>query len=374
MVLLTNFIPPYRIPVFQALQRRVKQFRVLISTRMEGDRDWDADAGGIDVVPQRSITWNRTLNHPSGFSEPNYIHFPYDTLTQLIRFRPDVVVSGEFGFRTLNAVLYRRLFRKSRLVVWATISEDTERYRSRLHLAIRSFIVRGVDAIMTNGASGIRYLEKFPIARHRLFAVGQTTDIRAFASVNAGREGAAAHRIIYSGRLIARKQLTTFVGILNEWCRQNPLRAVEMWFVGDGPERQKLEKMDLVPGLMLKFFGSVTYSELPAIYEQCGAMIVATFADEWGLVVNEALAAGVVVLGSVYSQAVQELVIDGENGWVFRAEDIEGMRRAVSRFLALDETSLAAMREKARASVAQLTPECVADKMLAVIEFARNVR
>ena len=51
-----------------------------------------------------------------------------------------------------------------------------------------------------------------------------------------------------------------------------------------------------------------------------GVLVFPTLADEWGLVVNEALAAGVPVLGSLYSQAVEELVRDGENGWTFRPD------------------------------------------------------
>ena len=144
MVLLTNFVPPYRIPVFLELQRRLKQFRVLISTRMEADRPWNPEAGGIDVVVQRSFTRKTKWNQPRGFSERTYLHFPYDTIAQLIRYRPDVIISGEFGFRTLNSVFYRFLFRRTRLIVWATISEDTERYRSQLRVAVREFICRHV--------------------------------------------------------------------------------------------------------------------------------------------------------------------------------------------------------------------------------------
>ena len=51
-----------------------------------------------------------------------------------------------------------------------------------------------------------------------------------------------------------------------------------------------------------------------------------TLADDWGLVVTEAMASGLPVLGSIYSQAVEELVRDGESGWLFRpdsSDDVE---------------------------------------------------
>jgi glycosyltransferase involved in cell wall biosynthesis len=372
LVLLTNFVPPYRIPVFQELQRSVGQFQVLISTAMEGDRPWNPETGGIDVVTQRSLTLKGKWNQPKGFSERIYIHFPYDTLSRLARFRPDVIISAEFGFRTLTAVLYRLLFRRCRVIVWATLSEDTERYRSGFRVALRATLVRFADAVFTNGRSGIRYLERFSIARERLFIIPQTTDVAAFAAAGGRREGAALHRMLYSGRMIVRKQLKAFVEVLNHWCADNPTRQVEMWFVGDGPERERLSKSQLAPNLSLKFLGSVSYGELPAIYAQCGGLVLPTLADEWALVVNEGLASGMPVLGSYYSQAVQDLVVDGENGWVYRIDHLEEVRAAVAKFLAADETMLTAMRARAQASVAHLTPRFVADKILAVVEFARS--
>ncbi len=115
------------------------------------------------------------------------------------------------------------------------------------------------------------------------------------------RAGASAYRLLYSGRLLLRKQLVPFVGVLRTWCLENPSRTVEMWFAGDGPERGPLQRLPLAQNLSLKFLGNLNCSDLPGIYEQCGALVIATLADEWALVANEALAAGMPVLGSTYS-------------------------------------------------------------------------
>jgi SH3-like domain-containing protein len=64
--------------------------------------------------------------------------------------------------------------------------------------------------------------------------------------------------------------------------------------------------------------------------------------------------------------------MDGENGWVFRADWLDEMRSAISRFLATDESTLNEMREKAQTSVAELTPQWAADKILSVVEFVRS--
>jgi glycosyltransferase involved in cell wall biosynthesis len=360
--------------VFRELQRRLKQFCVLVSTPMEGDRPWNPDTGGINVVVQKSVSVKSWWRQPGGFSERIQVHFPYDTMLQLMRYRPDVVISAEFGFRTVNAVLYRILFPRSRLIIWATLSEETERYRSRLRRMVRAVLVKKVDAVFTNGRSGIRYLQRFSIAREKLFIIPQTTDVAAFAAASATREGDAAQRMLYSGRLVARKQLGAFIEVVDDWCGKHPSRSVEMWIIGDGPERSSLENLPLAANFRLKFLGGVAYQELPGIYAQCGALVLPTMADEWALVVNEGLASGMPVLGSCYSQAVQDLVVDGVNGWVYRVDQQEEVRVAVDKFLSADQTTLSRMQEEARASVAHLTPEFIAEKILDVIQFVLSGR
>ena len=219
-------------PVFQELARRVTAFRVLISTKMEADRFWKPEFGGLDVRVQRNFTMTVPWNHPSGFQEAIYVHFPYDTLSQLNRFRPDIIISAEFGFRTLSALIYRLAHPRCKLVVWATISEDTEARRWFVRKLLRHLIVRYSDAIMTNGRSGIRYLEQFDPTARKLFAVPQTTGIEAFAAVAPVRSGAAAYRMIYAGRLVLRKQVGQFIEILGVWCGLHPERSIEFWIAG----------------------------------------------------------------------------------------------------------------------------------------------
>ena len=63
-------------------------------------------------------------------------------------------------------------------------------------------------------------------------------------------------------------------------------------------------------------------------------MLFPTLSDTWGLVVNEAMAMGLPVLGSVKSQAVTELIEDGVSGWWFDPTSPQDLERAVDRALA----------------------------------------
>jgi glycosyltransferase involved in cell wall biosynthesis len=101
-----------------------------------------------------------------------------------------------------------------------------------------------------------------------------------------------------------------------------------------------------------------------------GILIFQTLADEWGVVVNEALAAGLPVLGSQYSQAVAELVRSEVNGWTFRADRVEEIHAALDKALSAPDEQIAGMRRECRQRVQALTPEFGADCFLRAVRFA----
>ena len=154
VALLTNFIPPYRAPLYREIERRCSDFRIFLSAPTEAGRTWKPDWGQLPVQMQRSIASKWTWRHPSRFSERMTMHFPYDTVPLLMRFRPDVVFAGEMGFRTLQASIYRRLFPESALVIWAKVSDATEQGRGRLRHWLRTSLLGTTDAVVVNGESG----------------------------------------------------------------------------------------------------------------------------------------------------------------------------------------------------------------------------
>jgi glycosyltransferase involved in cell wall biosynthesis len=78
------------------------------------------------------------------------------------------------------------------------------------------------------------------------------------------------------------------------------------------------------------------------------------------------------VLGSRFSQAVEELVEDGVNGWSFRPDQPEEMDATLERALNTSEAALQQMRVAARSRVAHLTPEFAANRMLEAIAAANQ--
>jgi glycosyltransferase involved in cell wall biosynthesis len=363
VALLTNFVAPYRVPLFEALRARVGDLRVFASTPIEPNRTWQTYRGGLDVTVQRTITMRKRWRDASGFTDTGYVHFPYDTLAQLRRFRPDAIISSELGLRTVLAAWYKRQHEGVRLVVWATVSEHTESDRGLLRSLIRPRLLRYADAVLVNGASGARYVAKLGVPRERVTLAPYTTDVAAFHAARRVTGATPTIRLLFAGMFVERKGLLPFLVVLRQWATAHPDCKVQFDIAGEGPLRPQLEAFVAGANLTVRILEPVPYERLPALYAGADIFVLPTLADEWGVVVNEAMAAGLPVLGSRHSQAVEELVTEGETGWTFTPERNDTVTDALDRALHTSAEIRQQMGTRARRRVLELTPDRVADRI-----------
>jgi glycosyltransferase involved in cell wall biosynthesis len=172
---------------------------------------------------------------------------------------------------------------------------------------------------------------------------------------------------VYVGSLSERKGVSVMVEGAALWGKRHPEARLRLLIVGDGPERERVRGVTVPSNVDLEYAGAVAYEELPGWYARAGIAIFPTRGDEWGLVVNEATAAGIPVLGSEYAQAVDELIEDGVNGWRFRPDDADQVAVAIERALATPTTTLNEMRARARQTGSAITPQVSAEKILALL-------
>ena len=361
VALLTNFLPIYRVPLLECLTDHARELRVFLSVRIEGNRDWPVFWGRLDVIVNRSITVPRSFRNVHGYIDQTYTHIPYDTLPLLWGYRPDVIVAGELGVRTLMARIYKMLRPSTKLVIWATLSERTEESLGAPRQTLRRWLLRGANAVYVNGASGARYI--------RSMGYGGSISVAPYAADNSvfldpgTRHRGNTVRLLYTGQLVERKGLAPFLQCLARWCSVHPERSVFLSVVGSGGQFDLLKQIKLPPNLQIDFKGSMGFEQLPSQYHGADLYVYPTLADEWGLVVNEAMIAGLPVLGSRFSQAVEELVQDGVNGWLFTPTDEQDTYNAIGRALESDAATLEAMSRRAVETVAGITQQAVAARM-----------
>ncbi|MEM9826102.1 MAG: glycosyltransferase family 4 protein [Planctomycetota bacterium] len=369
VVFLTHYIPLYQVRVLQAIASQVRDLRVLVSTPIEPNRDFNPDWSGLDVTVQDTITLRRQWRHrgQGEFSDSLYIHVPYDTGRQLAALRPDAVMSLELGARSVGAARYCRRHPESKLILCTFMSERTEESRGWIRHRLRKRLVGAADALTYNGPSCKQYLRRFGVDESKLFHLPYAADDRTLYRGPLTRDEATARpRLLVVGQLSERKGVLPMLRQVADYVHRTG-RELEISFAGSGVLAETLANQPVPSRLHVRLLGNVPAEQLAIEMSQSGVMIAPTLADEWMLVVNEALQAGLPVIGSVHAQAVTTLIRDGHNGWSYDPVDDDALGRALDRYFECSTPRLEQMRIQARESVRERSPGWAAEGAIAAL-------
>ena len=151
----------------------------------------------------------------------------------------------------------------------------------------------------------------------------------------------------------------------------SPQDPFDLILLGDGAMRSELEKLRSELGLedCVQMPGFKQYEELPSYYAHAGAFIHASTTEQWGLVVNEAMASGLPVLVSNRCGCARDLVKDGENGWTFDPTNEEQLADLMLR-ISSDEERRREMGHKSREIIAAWGPDRFASGIDSAVKAA----
>jgi 1,2-diacylglycerol 3-alpha-glucosyltransferase len=138
---------------------------------------------------------------------------------------------------------------------------------------------------------------------------------------------------------------------------------------GSGPQdaetRARVERIGTVRVIFLGFLG---YDDLPEIYQRAGCLILPSISETWGLVVNEAMAASTPVIVSDRCGCAPELVVEGENGFVFDNADAGALTDLMRKIASMPEERRRAMGRRGQEIISAYTPETWARNFLDLVE------
>jgi glycosyltransferase involved in cell wall biosynthesis len=206
------------------------------------------------------------------------------------------------------------------------LMSDSNQFDARRRVGkerIKSAVVAHASAGLVAGQDARSYLSQLGLNAAKIEMGYDVVDNKYFQRPDGvTRPGAiGAKGFIAVSRFIARKNLD---GLIEAYRRYLCMRgavdgAWPMILVGDGEERAALETQVEKSGLtnMVSFKGFRSYNELPSLYHGAGALVLSSHVEQWGLVVNEAMAAGLPVLVSKTAGASRDLVMPGDNGGLF---------------------------------------------------------
>jgi glycosyltransferase involved in cell wall biosynthesis len=374
LVIVTEIIAPYRIPVFNALAERpeVDLHVIFLSETDATLRQWriykDEIKFQYDVLP----SWRRR------FGGHNLL-LNRGMHSALSRIRPDAVLCGGYNYLACWQAAFWAQERHVPLLLWTESTAFDMRQRYAGVEFLKATFLEWCAAFVVPGRSSLDYLVQLGARQERVFTAPNAVDMALFSTL-AGRARRAESEVrtrrslprryfLYAGRLVRAKGV---FDLLDAYAELDPQTRTQVGLVlvGDGEDRSKLMDISsrISPGT-IQFAGFAQREELPEFYALGDALIFPTHSDPWGLVVNEAMACGLPVIVTDVAGCAADLVEDGWNGFVVPAGDSAHLASAMLR-MADDSKLRTEMGSRSVQRIQEYSPAAWADGVITAVSSA----
>ena len=363
LVVLTEIISPYRIPVFNALARQAEiDLHVIFLAETDSSmRQWQVYSSEIRFSYEVLQSWRRRLGKYNVLVNRNVAE-------ALREAHPDVILCGGYSYLASWQALHWAKRNLISFLLWCESTAGDSRNRHLLVERLKASFLRGCDGFVVPGKAALEYVQQMTGRSRDIFTAPNAVDVQLFSTRNElaratesslrGALGLPARYFLFVGRLVKAKGvfdlLHAYSGLKAE------LRAeVGLVFAGDGPLRADLEGVarSVFPG-SVHFPGFIHRDELPTYYSLAECLVLPTHSHTWGMVVNEAMACGLPVICSSVAGCAADLIKG--NGRTVASGDVAQLQAAMLE-IASDPELRKFMAERSTILIQKYSPECCAD-------------
>lgn len=371
VVILTNILAPYRIPLFEEIGLRVDDLTIVLMADRHENREW--------ILPNHKL---KTVTLPGfHFRPPTHqvsLHVNYGVFKTLRRLQPDIVLSGGFAPANILAFLYCKIFKKL-FIGWGEIDLRDGSSASLIRTALRRCITSYSNGAIASSSEASQAFLRYGVKHNRILLSLMPIDVKFFRQETLKFKHGSEHAALYKqfgrpillvvGRITKVKGFEELFGIYQRLIQLRT--AVSLLIVGDGPDRLTYEER--VQALNLKnvhFAGFIQMEELPQFLALADVFVFPTLYDPFGAVLSEAMAAGVPVVSSIYAAATRDLVEDGVTGFCIDPKDTESSAATILKVLNMSEEKRAELTQAAYQRVLESDIEPTAESM---VKFMRSL-
>ena len=261
---------------------------LVVPKLMENERlndGWQVpDMGDAELVIEPTESEIEQLLHDNDihvFSGINAYPLVYSAFKKAVAYRKKVIVYAEpYDNRGIKGVI---------------------RYCMYRYLAIR--YGKHIAALLATGEKGVSCYQKVGFSPDKVLEWAYFTE-HTPTSTEVSENSHT--QILYIGQLIERKAILPLIGAFK---RVSKHVACSLRIIGDGPLRNEVNKM-LQDDNNIQYLGRQSNDQIPLYLSQTDLLVLPSYHDGWGAVVNEALQAGCRVLCSTECGAAS--LLDGE--------------------------------------------------------------
>jgi len=228
------------------------------------------------------------------------------------------------------------------------------------------------DYLTELGLPGEKIFTGYDVVDNKYFR-SKAEEARAQNSHLRQKYGLPNDYFLASARFVEKKNLFTLVRAYANYRNSVGSNAWGLVLLGDGPLKSDLSslvsELNLDDSVVMPGFKQ--YDELPVYYGLANVFVHASTTEQWGLVVNEAMASGLPVLVSNRCGCAVDLVKNGKNGFTFDPYQVAGLTRRMLEMTSMKGAALAAMGEVGRNIIKIFSPETFAEGAHLAIQAAQ---
>lgn len=348
-------------------------------------RGWEAF--GIEVASRDEYAWSslggaeslRTLFPSSEYRDISKRQLSMQLEKVLQREGTTAVCVN--GWSVPEAVAARKWGLRQRIPV-ILMSETHQPSKMWIKEWVKGWRVRPCHGALVGGRWQRDYMVRLGMEASRIRLGYDAVDNSHFASLvsDAAAEKAGIPNAPYffvNTRFLHRKGVSHLLHAYQRYVQSWKDSARPCWKLvisGSGEEEIAWKRLAIELGLegMVIWLGFVQYDSLPAWYQRAGAFVHPATAEAWGLVINEACAAGLPIIAGIEVGATCELVEPGVNGWLVEPTNIDSLARVLREAATMDAGALKQLGQASRDRVANWGPERFGESVCELLSLPRK--
>ncbi len=311
---LTNVPSPYQVELFDAITERGRlDLRVWYCADRDTRRLWER----LPKAHWHRIGSGRRIETPR---EHWYLD-PRPAL-ELLRWSPDLAVFSVYPMPTVQLGMWCASLARLPWVYWGEAvasggNASLRRIGRRLALLPVRRWAAGFFAV---GQKAVDNFRAVLCPDRPILKVPYFSDLTRFQTADDSVTDGCETRFLFVGSFIHRKGVDLLAHAFSKLVES--LRNVRLLVAGDGDTRQLFdEHLSAAASERVVRCGFVPWDRLPELYRRGDYLVMPSRYDGWGLVIPEAMASGLPVLGSIDAGATLDLVRDGITGWRVKSGD-----------------------------------------------------
>jgi len=285
---------------------------------------------------------------------------------------PDVVaIAGYFEIGMLYTLFWSRWHGKKSIL----LSESTEKdfARSWWKEGVKSWIIKQFDAALVGGNPHRRYLLNLGLPANSVFLGYDVVGNEIFHPDNIKNLPDPVQKpyFLAINRFVPKKNLSFLISAYAAYRQARGRDAWHLVLCGNGELRRELEQQINMLNLTEFVYmpGFLQQQELLPYFAHANCFIHASIQEQWGLVVNEAMAAGLPVLVSNRCGCYEDLIIDGVNGFGFDPINSHQLTDLMMK-ISSKETNLIRIGDAALRHIQKFSPDYFAQGLIQAVNYA----